>query len=88
MIPEDYRKKVLEIIGKYGIKDQLNMLTEECGELIVAINHFRRNRIEYEKLVSELVDVKILVDQFLFLSDQVLVKDLTEIKIKRTLDES
>jgi NTP pyrophosphatase (non-canonical NTP hydrolase) len=46
---------------------QLDMFQEECGEAIVelgkaivAVNHFRRNRLAKEKLAEEIADVFIM----------------------------
>lgn len=53
-----------EAIKKYGFENQLNQLTEECGELIVAVNKFRRNGIKsVHHLVEELADVKMMIQQ-------------------------
>jgi len=48
----------------YGTELQLDMAQEECGELIAAINHFRRKGTEalYD-VRSEIADVKIMVRQ-------------------------
>lgn len=43
---------------------QLRQLQEECGELIVAVNHLNRGRIEPERLIGEMIDVEIMLDQF------------------------
>jgi len=48
----------------YGMANQLNQLQEECGELVAAVSHLRRDRAEaHSGLVSELVDVMIMVRQ-------------------------
>ena len=43
---DDLELKVLfdECIEFWGLEKQLRMLQEECGELIVAISHFIRER--------------------------------------------
>lgn len=49
---------------KWGLDAQLNMLQEECGELIVAINKLRRSKYRRKSYVAEeAVDVKILIEQ-------------------------
>lgn len=54
-----------EALKKYGEPNQLNMLKEECAELIVAISHFQREReASPVKIAEECADVEILIDQF------------------------
>ena len=43
-----------------GLNTQYDQTNEECAELLVAINHFKRNRIPVEKLLEEIVDVRIM----------------------------
>lgn len=58
----------------YGLSCQLNQLQEECGELIQAVNKFRRSRgigqqtkmnneETFNLLVEEMVDVSIMIEQ-------------------------
>lgn len=59
-------KKVVEINGK---EHQFRQLQEECGELIVAVNHYLRNPSEKNRknLLEELGDVDILLKQLDFI---------------------
>lgn len=53
-------------VNCYGLEAQLNQLTEECGELIAAVNHFRRGRVcGRVELVEEMADVCILIEQII-----------------------
>jgi NTP pyrophosphatase (non-canonical NTP hydrolase) len=52
-----------EAVMAWGIDAQIDMAIEECGELIVALNHYRRGRISSEQVLSEVADVSILVEQ-------------------------
>lgn len=53
-------------IRKWGKDAQLNVLQEECGELIVAISHLKRMRPNAMKeFIEELADVNIMVGQFI-----------------------
>lgn len=47
----------------YGIESQKWMLIEECGELTEAIAKYRRNRISSDAVITELVDVHIMIEQ-------------------------
>jgi len=51
-------------IDTYGIDKQLDMLQEELAELIVAVNHMKRGRCGWDKVLEEMGDVEILIDQF------------------------
>ena len=52
-----------EAIGKWGEDAQINMLNEECGELITAIAQFKRGRTSHHDVMTELADVFIMVEQ-------------------------
>ena len=46
---------------KWGVDAQVDMLIEECGELIVALQHFKRGRVE--NVSEEIADVNICLRQ-------------------------
>lgn len=49
-------------IEKFGQEAQLRQLQEECAELIVAVNHFfRQRRDAREELIEEFADVTIML---------------------------
>lgn len=52
-------------VNIYGKDAQANQLQEECAELITAVNHFRRERIPSTKLIEEMCDVAIMIEQML-----------------------
>ena len=52
-----------EAINKWGKDAQVNMLYEECGELITAVSQFKRGRVGYLDVMTELADVSIMVEQ-------------------------
>ena len=52
-----------EAIEKWGEDAQINMLNEECGELITAIAQFKRGRTSHHDVMTELADVFIMVEQ-------------------------
>jgi len=47
----------------WGLDAQLNMVIEECAELIDAIQKWRRNRIDSVKVLEEVVDVELMLEQ-------------------------
>ena len=52
-----------EAVDKWGEESQINMLNEECGELIAAVAQFRRGRTSHHDVMTELADVFIMVEQ-------------------------
>ena len=51
------------IAKHYGEANQLNQLQEELGELIVAVNKYRRSTDNITNLVEEIADVEIMLRQ-------------------------
>jgi len=54
-----YRKT----IDKWGEEAQYDQLIEECAELIAAIKHFKRGKIDQQDVINELADVTLMVGQ-------------------------
>ena len=50
-------------IARWGTDAQTDMAIEECAELIMAIQHFRRGRINAGAVASEIADVEIMMSQ-------------------------
>lgn len=50
-------------IKKYGINNQTWMIVEECAELLDALSKFKRCRVQYTDIITELADVSIMVEQ-------------------------
>lgn len=58
------RRQIYEnALTKWGIENQLWMVTEECGELLNAIGKMRRERVTREDVITELADVTIMCEQ-------------------------
>jgi len=59
------RQLISQTFRYYGEAAQLNQLQEECAELILAINKYRRKKENaLNNFIEEIVDVEILIDQF------------------------
>lgn len=60
---QEQRETIAKLaIEKYGQAAQLRQLQEECAELIVAVNHyFRQRRNAREELIEEFADVTIML---------------------------
>lgn len=57
------KKIYREAIATFGVGSQINMAIEECGELIVALQHFRRGRATKADVITEIADVQIMCEQ-------------------------
>lgn len=53
-------RKALKI---YGFEPQKNMVYEECGELMTALARLSRGRCNPQEVITELVDVHIMIEQ-------------------------
>lgn len=60
----DREKNILyeRAVEKWGLSLQLGMLTEECAELIQAVNKYNRGK-GIDNLVEEIADVEIMTEQ-------------------------
>ncbi|MEE0816119.1 MAG: hypothetical protein U0M13_10705 [Desulfovibrio fairfieldensis] len=65
MNPDSEFRKVCEAaVKKWGLDAQLLQTQEEAAELIVAISHFRRGRVNSKKeVLEELADMEIMLEQ-------------------------
>ena len=73
-------------ILKFGVRNQQDMVIEECAELIQAINKYRRNANGegLSALCEEIADVEIMLAQLrLMLNADVLIEGIKQIKINR-----
>jgi len=70
---------------KWGMDSQLNILQEECGELIVAISKLRRSKYRRKSYVAEeIADVRIMINQIVLgLEIEKQVEKFTLLKLKR-----
>ena len=50
-------------LEKWGLDSQLDQTIEECAELIIAIRHFRRGRVQWHVVAEELADVSLCVSE-------------------------
>lgn len=53
MITPEQKTIVYQAIKKYGIKNQLDMVVEECAELIQAINKIKRSGLVFHEYIQK-----------------------------------
>jgi NTP pyrophosphatase (non-canonical NTP hydrolase) len=76
----DIYKRALEF---YGEAIQFDMLQEECAEVIVAVNHFRRKRITVDELAAEIADVENMCRQVALIVGRERIDAHIAFKLKR-----
>jgi NTP pyrophosphatase (non-canonical NTP hydrolase) len=82
-------------VDLWGIESQINMMTEEIGELLQAISKFRRSqnksdevKIEaYNHLCEEIADVENMINQFRYIFNPNIIDMYKEQKLKRILEK-
>ena len=53
----------MDAIRNWGVDAQIDMVYEECGELLTAVSRLRRGRCTIDDVVTEMADVSIMIDQ-------------------------
>jgi NTP pyrophosphatase (non-canonical NTP hydrolase) len=61
----------------FGDEKNLDQMIEECGELIVAIQHYKRGRISPDEVAIEIADVIMMADQL----RMIIGPDLVDLKL-------
>lgn len=61
-------EKLRTIADHYGLESQLRQLAEECSELAVEANHSARHGSITVRLIEEIADVEIMIDQIRYLA--------------------
>lgn len=80
-----------KIVDKWGVESQLNMVTEEIGELLQAISKFRRSYNKpdevktkaYDHLCEEIADVENMINQMREMFDAELIDKYKKEKLER-----
>jgi NTP pyrophosphatase (non-canonical NTP hydrolase) len=62
MLSEQQRDRILKDANVlFGRNDRFAIAQEECAELITAISHFKRERVDLLSLMEEVADVLVVV---------------------------
>ncbi len=74
----------INALEAWGKKSQINMMIEECGELITALQHFKRGRKNAVlEVLEELADVEIVLEQMSIIFPRMSIEYQKNIKINR-----
>ncbi|MCD4688781.1 MAG: antitoxin [Desulfuromonadaceae bacterium] len=68
-------------LAKWGEEAQFDQAVEECAELIVALKHFKRDKVDLQEIVDELADVALMVGQLSFMLGEERVEQTIEAKL-------
>jgi len=72
------------VLEKWGTESQMDMVIEECAELIDAIQKWRRRRVDSVKVLEEAVDVELCLGQLkLMLDSPQLFQNIRKDKLER-----
>lgn len=74
-----------EALKEWGVDAQMDMIIEECAELIHALQRLRRDRSgdNVEKVWGEIADVEIMMEQARILFDSTEIEKRKEMKLHR-----
>ena len=77
------RMEIVERVAKYyGFTPQLDMMIEECGEMIVALNQYKRQRVSTERLIEEFADIWIVLKQMGVFLDESSIANVIDYKLR------
>lgn len=86
---QDIRSPVYrDAIARWGEAAQVHMLHEEIGELLAAVGHFYRGRATRAEVISEVADVRVMLEQLVILigSTEAEVHQQVRAKVRRLAD--
>jgi len=66
---EDIKEVCQKAIDKYGKTAQMDMVIEECAELIQAVSKNKRGRDNRNNIVEEIADVELMIEQLKLMFD-------------------
>lgn len=81
-------KRIKFIADTYGLNSQLDILQEECAELIQAISKYRRGG-SFALALEEMADVEIMLEQIRYLNssaDNLVIDTYKNVKLDRQIE--
>lgn len=79
--------RIKNIADTYGLNSQLDILQEECAELIQAVSKYRRGG-SFDLALEEMADVEIMLEQIRYLIsevDNITVDNYKNVKLDRQI---
>ncbi len=70
-------------LNKWGEDAQYDQAVEECAELITALKHFRRGKVDQQAVIDEIADVTLMLGQLTWMFGTELVEASVQKKLKK-----
>ena len=70
-------------LDKWGEDAQYDQAVEECAELIAALKHFRRGKVERQAVIDELADVTLMLGQLTWMFGTERVEESVQKKLEK-----
>ncbi len=70
-------------LNKWGEDAQYDQTVEECAELIAALKHFRRGKVDQQAVIDELADVTLMLGQLTWMFGAELVEESVQKKLDK-----
>ncbi len=70
-------------LAKWGEEAQYDQAVEECAELIAALKHYRRGKIDRQAVIDELADVSLMLGQLTWMFGQRDVEQAIAAKLRK-----
>ncbi len=70
-------------LAKWGEEAQFDQAVEECAELIAALKHYKRDKVDRQQIIDELADVTLMVGQLVFMFGEDRVEQAIETKLNK-----
>lgn len=80
---EDMERVYRAALEKWGLEAQYDQTIEECAELIAALKHFKRDKVDEEQIVSELADVTLMIGQLTWMFGEERVREAVALKLEK-----
>lgn len=80
---EDMERVYRAALEKWGVEAQYDQTIEECAELIAALKHFKRDKVDEEQIVSELADVTLMIGQLTWMFGEERVRAVVARKLEK-----
>jgi NTP pyrophosphatase (non-canonical NTP hydrolase) len=70
-------------LEKWGVEAQYDQAVEECAELIAVLKHYRRGKVDEDRVIEELADVWLMVGQLAFMFGEERVRGVVQVKVDK-----
>ncbi len=70
-------------LKKWGEQAQFDQAIEECAELIAALQHFARGKVDRDAVINELADVYLMVGQLMYMFGEAELEAAVQKKIAK-----